>query len=145
MRTVAAVTVLIACAAPPAAAQQRQYIGHLRSQLERVETILRDSGYRPAGSLAYGTLNAGDRESRPISMTIGSRYVIAGVCDQDCTNVDLKLLAPDGAELAGNTAPDNRPTMSITSPGTGQFTVTVMMAGCRQSPCYWGFQVFERR
>ena len=145
MRAAAAVGLLITLSAPHAAAQQRQYISHLRSQLQRIETILQDSGYRPAGSLAYGTLNAGDRESRPISMTIGSRYIIAGVCDQDCTNVDLKLLAPDGAQLADNTAPDNRPTMSLTSPGTGQFTVTVVMAGCRQSPCYWGFQVFEKR
>lgn len=145
MRTPVVCLVLLAASVSTGVAQQRQYISHLRSQVQRIEGVLADSGYRPAGSLAYGTLNSGARETRPVSLTIGSRYIIAGVCDQDCSNVDLRLTAPDGAELAENLASDNRPTVSITSPGTGQFSVTVIMTGCRQSPCYWGFQVFERR
>lgn len=145
MHRAAGLTLLTLFAAAPAAAQQRQYIAHLRSQVQRIEAILQDSGYRPSGSLVYGTLNSGDRETRPISLTIATRYIIAGVCDQDCGNVDLRLTAPDGARLARNIAADNRPTVSLTAPGTGQFSVTVTMAACRQSPCYWGFQVFEKR
>jgi hypothetical protein len=145
MRTTTVVLALLGLAAPAARAQQQQYINQIRVQIDRIAAIVADSGYQPVGGLTYGTLNAGAREVRPVSLTLGTRYFIVGVCDADCNDVDLRLLNPDGSQLAQDVETDDKPILTFTAPATGQYRLMVMMAGCAQSPCYWGFQIFQKR
>jgi hypothetical protein len=134
-------------AAAPARAQrpQQQYLDAIRIQLDRMGAHAQQRGYVAVGGLAYGTLNAGAREVRPLALRAGVAYVLLGACDQDCSDMDLRLLAPDSALVTQDVEVDDRPVLEFTAPATGQYTVMVMMPGCRQSPCYWGFQLYQRR
>jgi len=133
-----------AALAGPAHAQQQQYLNAIRVQLERMGAHAEQRGYTPAGGLTYGALNAGARETRPISLRAGVAYVILGACDQDCSDFDLRLMAPDSSVVVQDVATDDRPVLEFTVPRTGQYLIMVMMPGCSQSPCYWGFQLYQR-
>jgi hypothetical protein len=144
----AIMTVLAAALiAAPAQAQrpQQQYLDAIRIQLERMGGHALQRGYAPAGGLTYGTLNAGARETRPLSLQAGVAYAILGACDQDCSDMDLRLLAPDSVLVTQDVEVDDRPVLEFTVPRSGVYLVMVMMPGCRQSPCYWGFQLYQRR
>jgi hypothetical protein len=68
--------------------------------------------------------------------------VILGVCDNDCSDVDLRLYGPDGSTVIQDLATDDHPTLNFTAPSTGNYRLEVIMATCRQSPCYYGVQLF---
>jgi hypothetical protein len=146
MRTCAAAALLLGLAAP-AAAQNQQYINAVRVQLERAGAHVRQRGFTPLAGLSYGTLNAGARDTRPLELTAGVRYVVIGMCDQDCSDLDLRLYGspPDTAQIAQDVQTDDRPLLELTAPRTGTYRLMVMMASCRQSPCYWGVQVFQKQ
>ena len=72
----------------------------------------------------------------------GRSYIILGVCDNDCSDVDLRLYGPDGSTVIQDLATDDHPTLSFTAPSTGNYRLEVIMATCRQSPCYYGVQLF---
>ena len=133
----------LAVIAPARAAHAQGYQQQLRRDVDRAAAALHDSGYAPVGGVVSGTLNSGAKDARPLSLTLGAHYVIVGVCDQDCTGLTLALAGSGGAagSARGSAA---RPVLDVTAPATATFQLTVTMTGCRQSPCYWGFQLFRK-
>lgn len=146
MKTATAVLALalgIAASAPAEA--QTQYIQQIRAQLNRAAQTVRQQGYLPAQDMMTGNLNQGARESMLVTLTGGTRYAIVGVCDEDCTDVDLRIAGPDGTQLAEDMETDDTPVLEFTAPSSGQYRLLVMMATCNQAPCYWGTQIFQRQ
>ena len=140
--TAALVIALPALAARPARAQQ-EYAQQIRMQLNRVATILRDSGYSPVGDPGTGTLNNGSRDLRPVTLVAGVHYAIVAVCDEDCTILGLALLDPDGSPSLAPVR-SGTPLIELTAPRAGQYTIAVTMSACSDNPCYWGVQAFRK-
>ncbi len=142
MRSIVAAALIAGVAAAPASAQQYQL--QLHREVDRVAAALKDSGFAPAGPLTYGTLDQNSRDARPLELAAGARYIIAGVCDQDCTSLVLTLADPSGAAAGTGGGTASRPTIEVPAAAHGTYRLTVEMRGCRQSPCYWGAQLFRK-
>lgn len=147
LRPVALASLLAAAttaAAVPAAAQGERYQQQLQGYMNNYSQTPLRSGYQALGGMLTGGLNSSSSESKFISLSGGVRYYIIGVCDQDCSDVDLRLYTPDGSNLAQDIATDDHPTLNIIAPVSGQYRLQVEMASCRQSPCYYGVQIFAQ-
>jgi hypothetical protein len=133
---------LVGLAAPLGA--QNQYQQQIRAQLMRHSENARQHGYAADREPIYGQLNDDAAESLRIPLTGGVRYAIIGVCDEDCSDIDLRLWAPDGTKISEDIAVDDYPTLEFVAPASGTYRLSVEMANCSQNPCYWGVQVYAR-
>ncbi|HET7234346.1 MAG TPA: PPC domain-containing protein [Longimicrobium sp.] len=113
--------------------------------LAQAGSLARQHGYTQAASRpATGALNHGLSEAVDVTLNGGREYLLVGVCDQDCGDMDLRLSTPSGAVLAQDMANDDTPVLQFTAPSTGSFRVRVMMANCTANPCYYGVALYRR-
>ena len=119
---------------------QQQIIRQLSEAAGRVQSL----GYAADGAPAMGSLNDDASEGVLVQLNGGMRYAILGVCDNDCTDVDLRVYDPFGNMLGEDILVDDHPVVEFTAGSTGQFRVNVMMATCNTNPCYYGVQVYAR-
>jgi hypothetical protein len=140
----AVLTLALGCALAAEAAAQNSYQQQIRTQLQTASNSIRGNGYSADREPMMGSLNAAAKEGMMVNLQGGVRYAIVGVCDNDCTDVDLRIWAPDGAKLAEDILTDDTPVLEFTATVTGQYRLSVEMATCSTNPCYWGVQVFKR-
>jgi len=126
------------------AAAQNSYQQQIRNQLQTASNAIRGNGYAADREPMMGSLNAAAKEGMMVNLQGGVRYAIVGVCDNDCTDVDLRIWAPDGAKLAEDILTDDTPVLEFTATVTGQYRLSVEMATCSTNPCYWGVQIYKR-
>ena len=136
------VTVTALIAQPAQLDAQGNWREVVRGQLTRFAATLTQRGYTAMAEPVMGNLRDDQNSYHDVALTSGGRYVIVGACDQDCTDVDLRIYAPNGDRVAQDIEVDDRPVLEFTAPATGRYRVQVLMATCNTSPCYWGFQVF---
>ena len=123
-------------------AHAQQYIQQVQNQMRQHTTSVYSNGYTALTEIVTGNLNRGSTNSHSLTLNGGRRYVIVGVCDNDCTDVDLKLYGPDGGLIAQDIDTDDYPTLQFTAPVSGNYRVDVIMATCNTQPCYYGVQLF---
>ncbi|HEU4885363.1 MAG TPA: hypothetical protein VFT45_24155 [Longimicrobium sp.] len=126
------------CAAPAHA--QDQWMQQVHAQLGTVVQALNKEGLTPAGEPRVGALNEGVSDEVELQLTAGS-YLIVGVCDTDCSDMDL-LLSQNGTELASDFEMDDTPVLAVQVPAGGTFSLRVDMATCTAGPCRYGVGVF---
>lgn len=80
----------------------------------------------------------------PLDLPAGSSYLIVGVCDNDCADVDLALEDKDRAVIASDTAPDDMPVIRFTPSTATVYWIRVTMPDCRVEPCGYGIGVFVK-
>ena len=123
-------------------AQSASYTQQLQGYMNNYAGPVMNRGFQAVTQMVTGGLNASANNSHPVSLNAGRSYIILGVCDNDCTDVDLRLYGPDGSTVIQDLATDDHPTLNFTAPSTGNYRLEVIMATCRQSPCYYGVQLF---
>jgi len=79
-----------------------------------------------------------------VPMTAGTPYLVFGVCDGDCTVVDLALLDSNGQQIKQDTDSGDFPVLDFTPTTAGAYTVRVTMAECKLAPCYAGARVYRK-
>jgi hypothetical protein len=111
----------------------------MEDRLNRFRSELLQEGFTEVGDPEAGSLGQ-DQEIRfPISLTAGLEYRIAGVCDNDCDDMDLLLFDPSGQEVVSDILVDAVPFLSFAPTATGEYRMAVLMVDCRIEPC--GFSV----
>lgn len=139
-----AVAALVLMASPASAQVPGPYAAQLAQQLARGETALRDQGFtRVAGPFAGGLASRGERRV-PITLRAGQEYRIFGVCDADCTDLDLRLLEGGATPISEDLAANDVPIVAIRPRVTGQYVIQVLMPGCANAPCYFAVNVYAR-
>lgn len=141
MRVFAAPCIALAAASTPIAAQGGSAEDVTR-QIARAQEVFATRGMRPAGSPFTGTLEDGAGASHRAQLTGGVQYVLVGVCDNDCTDFDLRLSDAAGNPLAADVEADDTPMVRFTPTSSGVYTVQGQMASCGQNPCYYGIAVY---
>jgi hypothetical protein len=116
-----------------------QYDQQVNNQLDTAERNA--SGMSRLFRSPIFRLNEGATQDYPITMVTGQRYTVAGVCDNDCPDLDIKLLDPNGREIAADTATDSVPVVSHSPAMTGNHTVRVVMYDCNVAPCSAGLTI----
>jgi len=116
----------------------------VRDQLAMASADLRDMGYVAAGQPVVGASDAGVVERLDLSLVNGVDYVVVGVCDADCTDLDLRLVDGSGAVVADDIEEDDYPVLEVSPRGKGgaTFTLQIGMVACASEPCAWGVGLF---
>ena len=113
--------------------------------LASANRLARSNGYTQAAARpATGALNDDAAENVGLTLNAGRRYLLVGVCDADCSDMDLRIYSPSGAIVAEDVAVDDTPVLQFTAPSTGNYRVRVMMASCSANPCYYGVSLSAR-
>jgi hypothetical protein len=121
---------------------------HWERQVQRYirETTrkLGNQGYEPTGENRSGTLNTRESTSFTVTFQAGDSYVVTGVCDDDCTELDLALFAANGYEVDAARQAGNAPILRVAPRETMAYRVKVFMASCRMNPCAYGITAFRK-
>lgn len=121
---------------------QAQYVAQVRAQLNVVRDAVEDNGYVKTHDYKISTLGRGRKDSFTLDLRKGRQYILVSVCDQDCSDLDIKVFDENNNQIASDTAVDDRPVVSVTPRWTGEFRIQVTMYKCSNSPCYYGIGVF---
>lgn len=123
----------------PCSAQS--YAALVWSQLEDHYSQAEAEGY-DSRNYIIGRLNDDEEETWTINLFAGNTYRVTGACDGDCQDIDLVLLNEDGTELDSDLLVDDVPVLNYTIKATGSYSIRVIMAQCKEDPCYFGLGVF---
>lgn len=118
-------------------------------QLDHAGELVRAEGQTDANVLSrnqvIGVLEDEATSYVEVMLQGGVEYFFAGACDQDCTDLDLRLyLAEDFEEVASDVETDDVPLLSFRAPASGAYLLGVDMAACDEEICYYGFRVYQR-
>ena len=136
--------VVAALLVPAAATAQNQWQATVRSQVSQHGDFLSQRGYMMSSDVYNGDLNDHYYQDLTIELRSGTSYAFMGVCDQDCTDIDLRLFDPAGDEVASDVRTDDWPIVTVTPSYSGTYQVRVVMASCSRNPCYYGIGVFTK-
>jgi serine protease Do len=115
-------------------------------QIARLEAALAAEGVaRRSHPIETGALRNGQTDTISIELRSGTPYAMVGVCDMDCTDVDLQLFAPDGTLLDEDVRVSDIPSVRFTPPVEGSYQLRVTMSGCTSDPCRYGVASFVLR
>ena len=145
-RTVLALAALAAIplATSSASAQQNEWVQQVRRQLTAAGSNYAERGFTLSHEIHTGSLADDANESLTLTLDAGTEYQIVGVCDNDCTDVDLTLYDAAGNVVDSDLLDDDVPIVSVTPSRSGRYRVQVSMAVCSAEPCYYGVGVYSK-
>ncbi len=118
----------------------------------QAQTQLR-SGSDYANMAAYGytlldvattaLLAPSTAETVPLSLPSGYEYALMGVCDNDCSDLDLAIIK-DGTELSRDTSTDDWPVLSVVPTSGSSYQVKVSMYQCTTATCGYQVTIWQR-
>ena len=127
---------------PARAAAQSQWEQQVLEQIRIAGSSFAPDGYSLVGETHMGSLNDGASEDFYLTLEAGTSYLLLGVCDNDCPDVDLMLLDASGGEVGSDYQEDAYPMVEVTPSWTASYQVHVYMADCDAEPCFYGVGVF---
>ena len=122
------------CAAP-ARAQQGPAL--VRVLLDSATTLVEKEDFEAAHDPVYGSLEEGEDEEFEMRVRAGQTYIFVGVCDENCSDLDIVITDEDGDELESDVELDDTPMVVLEAKQTARITVKVSMAGCSDD-CHYG-------
>ena len=128
-------------AATPA---QDKWQKQVKSLLDKAAETTAAKGFVETHDARISSLRDDSTETWTIKLNAGTEYRIIGVCDNDCSDLDLKLFNIAGTNVAEDLETDDVPVLSITPPATREYTVRAIMEECGASPCRYGVGVYGR-
>jgi hypothetical protein len=124
--------------AAPAAAQPNV----VRTQLDSAATLMSNEGFRLQDEVVTGDLRQGQDEQFELELQGGKTYIIIGVCDGDCTDLDMALSTASGEDVDSDYAEDDVPMVTVEVAQGATYRLMVRMAACSVEPCGFGVGVF---
>lgn len=136
---------LVACAllAAPLSAQS-QWHEQVNSQIERAAKFLNDRGYRRTHDVYTGSVKNEEADNLTLTLRAGTAYAIIAVCDNDCTDIDLRIYDENDKEIDSDVQDDDNPIVTVSPAADGKFRLKVIMAKCSTSPCFFGVGVYGK-
>lgn len=116
----------------------------LATQLQQAQSVLGQQGYQLVGQPYSNSLQPGQSQDLPTDMSVGYEYQILGVCDADCSDLDIRVYGGDGALVVEDTSTNNQPNVGIIPSVSGTFSVQVSMYACTVAPCFYAVQLYAR-
>lgn len=135
----------LACAAlfcaAPAGAQQGQAL--VRVLLDSATTLVESEDFQAVQNPVYGSLEEGEDEEFEMRVRAGQTYIFLGVCDENCSDLDIIVTDEDGDELESDVELDDTPMVMLQATQTMKIAVKVSMPTCRND-CHYGLGVYTR-
>lgn len=137
-RTLLFLAALLLCRAPAAQAQDIVAV-----YLDSAAVMVTAQGFEPMGEVVRGSLAAGQTREIELRPRARTRYVVIGVCDTACTDLDLALMNRRGLDVAADRAPDNVPVLSVLPNDSDRYYIRIEMAACAAAECDYAIQIFH--
>ncbi len=122
-------------------APQDRYEQQVLLQLDQVSMVFTSAGYIPIIEDG-GKLDHGSSENYTVTLETGHTYILMGVCDEDCLDLDMALYDGYGTLISRDDSEDDVPTVEVSVTQGGDFTLQVTMYQCNQNPCYYGVGLY---
>ena len=100
------------------------------------------AGFGLVGSV-NGWLDEDGEETREYWLQGGVQYAFAGTCDDDCPDLDLKLLRGSVLQVQ-DTSSDAYPQIAFSPQASGTYRLRVVMYRCRIAPCRYDVDQYRR-
>ncbi len=143
LSSIVALGALFAFAQPAHANWQEQLQAQTQIKSGAGFAELPGSGYSLVDIAQTELLAASGESMVSVTLTPGSDYVILGVCDNDCLDLDLALMK-GGMELDKDTTTDDWPLLRVTPTSSGNYQVKVTMYNCSTGVCGYQLSVWKR-
>lgn len=143
IRTLAA-TGLAAFLAFPASAQTPDFSG-LDGLRDQNRQLYEGRGYAHAAGPFYMTLNEEGRQSVQLPVAKGVEYIVVGVCDSNCSDLDLILRASTFMRLGSDEMAGKSPVVEHRATIDDVMTIEGVMGQCWATLCNAAFDVFSKR
>ena len=101
--------------------------------------------YQPFGALETGSVGSGGTASFTMELRGNLSYRIVGVCDDNCTDVDLILYDASERIVSEDVLIDDLPILDYTPTDDDTFRVEVVIVSCQPESCGWAVQAYEAR
>jgi len=144
MKRALSVTVIACLVAIPVRAQANRWQQQVRSQLARAVASFHAQGFARQDLSRQATLNNEESETFVVALQAGVPYSFVGVCDVDCEKLAVTVSTATGNDLAVDQSSGALPVIAFTPTLAGPYRVTVRMAACRMSPCWYGVAVLRK-
>lgn len=127
------------------AANRAEVENNIRELLTQSATQFASGGVPMVGvEDALTAIQPGADHQYPVELVAGTNYTFVGVCDADCTNVDLELLdGATGAVVGSDLLADDYPVVQYTPTANASYFVRLILLTCTQAPCYVGARVLQ--
>lgn len=127
---------------PAGAAAQSEWEQQVLDQIRAMGSAVASEGYALVGDVYTGSLYAQDSEDFTLTLQAGVHYVLVGVCDNDCPDIDLALYDGSGNQADSDYQDDAYPVVDASPTRTESYSVHVYMAECTAEPCFYGVGVY---
>ena len=112
---------------------------------DRVDDFMESArGFSLLGTIHEGTLTQGQNLAIAVVLLEGFDYMVVGYCDRACTNLDLAISDPSGAEIQADRLPDAEPILTVTAESSGSHLIRADMGACSSAGCDIAVAVFGR-
>jgi len=101
-----------------------------------LEELARGGSEFEVARMDAGALSAGEAATREFRGANNGFFVLAGICDDNCSDIDLSLVDSAGYSLGADTEPDDFPALDLVT-GDETYQYTISMKGCSEGPCEW--------
>lgn len=110
--------------------------------LDSAAVLMRQNGLTPRGQLLRGSVAQGNDTDVTVRLERAGILAFVGVCDANCSDVDLVVFNPDGSEAGSDLLPDDAPIVMIENAPAGTYRVRVSMPGCSATMCGFGVRAY---
>jgi hypothetical protein len=124
------------------AAQSSEYNRQLDEQLRQSRSTYLPSGQTLVRGPLGGSLDEGGTINYSFQFVAGRSYTILGVCDNDCSDLDITLYDPAGNQVAEDVLTDDKPVASVTARRSGRYRATISMASCSTGACFYALAAY---
>jgi hypothetical protein len=114
------------------------WLQQVEDQLYAAQLGFAKDGYIATHTPVTGSLRDGESTELYFDLAAGVSYFLVGVCDDDCTDLDIVLYDDNGNVIDSDYALDAVPIVAVTPSWSARFTVEVSMPGCAIDPCRFG-------
>jgi hypothetical protein len=125
-------------------AQGNRWQQQVQQQLTRAVVAFRAQQFARQELSRQAALNNEESETFRVTLQAGVPYSFIGVCDVDCERLALMVSTATGNDLAVDQSSGALPVVAFTPSMTGSYRVSVRMAACRMSPCWYGVAVLRK-
>jgi hypothetical protein len=105
------------------------------------EQVENEFGFSSTAS-QVGRQSAGNVRTATFNLSAGGTYVLIGVCDENCSDLDLIVRDSSGNEVGRDEEPDDTPIVIVEGARGGRYTVEVGMVTC-EGNCNWGVRAYS--
>jgi hypothetical protein len=123
-------------------AQSSVYNNQLDVQLRQSRSTYLPAGQSLVRGPLGGSLDQGDTINYSFQLVAGRSYTILGVCDNDCSDLDITLYDPAGNQVAEDVLTDDKPVASVTARRSGRYRATISMASCSTGACFYAVAAY---